>query len=151
MWLTRLSVERPIFIVAVVAAAVLFGWYGYHRMPAELNPRVIVPVVNVTVVYPGASPDEVQDRVTKPLEDAVSSAPRVRDVDSTSLENVSNVTIRFQDGADAGASAAEVRTRVEAARINLPTEAQQPVVARVDTDTQPVMVLGIHLAQPRPG
>src|SRR5207244_12149198 len=124
-------VQRAIFITAVVAAAILFGVYGYHRMPAELNPRVVVPVVNVTVVYPGASPDEVQDRVTKPLEDAVSSAPRVRDVDSTSLENVSNVTIRFQDGADAGASAAEVRTRVEAARVNLPPEPPQPEGAGV--------------------
>src|SRR5438093_1798835 len=120
MWLTRLAVERPIVTVTVVAALVLFGWYGYRRMPAELNPRINLPIVTITTVYPGASPEQVEDRVTRPIEDAVASIARLDYVESTSLESISTITVRLREGTNANEGAAEVRTRVEAARRQLP-------------------------------
>jgi HAE1 family hydrophobic/amphiphilic exporter-1 len=151
MWLTRLSVQRPIFIITLLAALMLFGWYGYRHMPAELNPRVEIPLVNISAVYPGASPAQVEDRVTRPLEDALSTLPHVDSLESTSLENVATIAVRLLEGTDANAAAAEVRTRVEAARRNLPSEVGAPVIARVDADAQPAMVLGVNFARPQPG
>src|SRR5947199_8883606 len=98
MWLTRLSVDRPIFITTVLLALFLFGAYGYSHMPKELNPRVQLPIVNVTAVYAGGGPQQVEDHVTRPLEDAVATLPGLKQIDSLSMEGLASVTVSLQEG-----------------------------------------------------
>src|SRR5438128_232886 len=100
MFITRLSVNKPIVILMAIAAVLLLGVYGFFHMPTELDPQVDIPVVNIMTIDPGATPKQVEERVTRPLEEAVASISRVDSVDSTSLEHVSNVAVRFSEGMD---------------------------------------------------
>src|SRR5437868_7255895 len=151
MWLTRLSVDRPIFIVTVLLALFLFGAYGYSHMPKELNPRVELPIVNVTAIYAGAGPQQVEDRLTRPLEDAVATLPGIKQTNSVSMEGLASVTVTLQERVNPNAALTDVRSRVEAARRTLPSEVSAPEVARVDVDARPLMVLGVSFTQPQNG
>src|SRR5438874_6652352 len=143
MLLTRLAVKQPIAILMAVAAVLLLGIFGYLHMPTELNPQVDVPVINVMTIYPGATPRQVEERVTRPIEEAVSPITGVVGVDSTSFEHVSNVAVKFREGMDPDVASAEVKARIESSHGDLPPEAASPVVSKVDLNALPVMVLGV--------
>src|SRR5512143_2463841 len=100
----------------VLAALAILGVVSYSRLPAELNPRVDIPTLTVTTVYPGAGPREVESLVTRPLEDAVGAVSRVRDVYSSSQESVSIISMDFQMGTDLDKAMSSVREKAEAAR-----------------------------------
>src|SRR5436305_11359666 len=122
MGLTRLSIQRPIVLLMAIAAILILGWRARMNMPAELDPRVDMPVVNIMTVYPGAGPEEVEQRVSRPVEDAVSTVSNVTSIDSRSLEAVSFVTVELKLGTDVNAAAADIRARMEAIRRDLPAE-----------------------------
>jgi HAE1 family hydrophobic/amphiphilic exporter-1 len=143
MGLTRLAIQRPIVLLMAFAAIMLLGWRARMEIPAELDPRVEMPVVNVMTVYPGAGPAEVEQRLTRPLEDAVSSVSNVTGVDSRSLEGVSFVTVKLKLGTDVNSAAADVRARVESARRDLPEDIEPPQVSKFDYNARPVLVLGV--------
>lgn len=143
MWLTRLVVRRPVLLLAALGALVLLGLRAYSLLPAELDPRIELPVVNVLTIYPGASPAEVAREVSRPIEDAVSTTPNVRAVDSRSSESVSLVTVKLKLGVEVSLAAAEIRARVEAARRELPLDVEPPQVTRVDYGARPVMTLAL--------
>ena len=126
MWFTRLAISRPILIWMSLLAIAILGIQAYFRLPAELNPRVDIPTLTVTTVYPGAGPPEIETQLSKPLEDAVGTVGGVKDVYSSSQANVSILSMDFRVGTDLDAAAAEVRGRIEAIRASLPPEAQQP-------------------------
>jgi hydrophobic/amphiphilic exporter-1 (mainly G- bacteria), HAE1 family len=143
MGLTRLAIQRPIVLLMAIAALMVLGWRARMNMPAELDPRVEIPVINVMTVYAGAGPTEVEQRVSRPIEDAVASVSNVTSVDSRSLENVSFVTVKLRLGSDANAAAADVRARIESVRRQLPEDIEPPQVSRFDYNARPIMVLGI--------
>lgn len=143
MGLTRLCIQRPIVLLMVLAAILVLGWRARSLMPAELDPRVEIPVVNVMTVYPGAGPEEVEREVTRPLEDAVTSVGNVTRVSSRSLENISFVTVTLELGTDVNAAAADIRSRVESIRRELPEDVEFPQIAKFDFNARPVMVLGV--------
>src|SRR4051812_49721020 len=109
MGLTRLAIQRPIVLLMAIAAILVLGWRARMGMPAELDPRVDIPVVNIMTVYSGAGPEEVERNVSRPIEDAVASVSNVTDVSSRSLENVSFVTASLKLGSDTNAAAADIR------------------------------------------
>ncbi|MGV3719515.1 MAG: efflux RND transporter permease subunit [Actinomycetota bacterium] len=143
MGLTRLVIQRPIVLLMVLAALMLLGWQSRGKMPAELDPRVEIPMVNVMTVYPGSGPEEIERTVTRPIEDAVSSVSNVTEVDSRSLEGVSFVSVDLKLGSDVNAAAADIRARIESIRRDLPTDIESPQVAKFDYNARPVMVLGV--------
>jgi HAE1 family hydrophobic/amphiphilic exporter-1 len=143
MGLTRLCIQRPLVLLMVLAALMLLGWRARSGMPAELDPRVEIPIVNVVTVYPGAGPEEVERSVTRPLEDAVSTVSNVTSVDSRSLESVSIVSVDLKLGSDVNAAAADIRARIESIRRDLPADIETPQVAKFDYNARPVMVLGV--------
>ena len=91
----KLSISQPVLITMLMSALVVFGLLSYTKLPLDLLPDVSFPLVAVSTVYPGASADDVETSITKPIEEAVSSLNGVQTVNSTSLENVSQVTIQF--------------------------------------------------------
>lgn len=143
MGLTRLAIQRPIILLMAIAALMVLGWRSRMSMRAELDPRVEIPVVNVMTIYPGAGPEEVEQSVTRPLEDAVASVSNVQSVSSRSLENLSFVTVRLKLGSDINAAAADVRARLEAVRRDLPDAIEPPQIAKFDYNARPVMVMGV--------
>src|SRR4030067_968738 len=98
MWLTDVSIRRPIFILMVVLAIIVLGIRSRSMLRTGLNPDVDVPFVSVQTVSPGAGPEEVETQVSKRIEDAVSSVNRIKNVQSTSQEGISIVGIEFESG-----------------------------------------------------
>lgn len=143
MWLTALVVRRPVLLFAVILALLLLGLRALALLPAELDPRVEAPVVNVMTLYPGAAPEEVEQRVTRPVEDAVSAAPNVRSIDSRSSENVSVVTVKLKLGTPVDLAAADIRARIDSIRRSLPAEIEPPELSRVNFGARPVITLSL--------
>ncbi|MCW3096700.1 MAG: Cation/multidrug efflux pump, partial [Chthonomonadaceae bacterium] len=144
MWFTRLAISRPVLIWMALTAIAVLGLRAYTRLPAELNPKVDIPTLTVTTIYPGVEPPEIETQISKPLEDAVGTVPGVRDVYSSSQSGVSIISMDFKVGTDLDAAAAEVRGRVEAVRAQLPAEARPPVVAKLDINALPILYLGLE-------
>jgi len=150
MWFTRLAISRPILIWMALAAIAVLGLQAYTRLPAELNPRVDIPTLVVTTIYPGAGPPEIESQISKPLEEAVGTAPGVKDVYSSSQANVSIISMDFQVGTDLDVASADVRARVEAVRAQLPPEARPPVVAKLDINALPILYFGLESGSQTP-
>ncbi len=148
MGLTRLAIVRPIFIIMVFAALIVLGFQSLGLMPVELFPRIDIPFVSVVTVYPGAGPQEIETLISKPLEEAVSTVTGVKTVQSSSQEGVSVVAIEFNVGADLDVAANEVRSRLDAARAQLPRDTQAPVLFKASLSAIPVLVLGVSGRRP---
>ncbi len=144
MWFTRLAINRPILIWMALAAIAVLGVQAYFRLPAELNPKVDIPTLVITTVYPGAGPPEIEAQITKPLEDAVGTVPSVKSVFSSSQSNVSIISLDFKVGANLDTAVADVRSRIDAARSLLPANSRPPTVAKLDINALPILTFGIE-------
>src|SRR5687768_15388308 len=98
MWLTSVSIRRPVFILMVVLALIVMGFNSIGKMRLELNPNVDIPFVAITTAYPGAGPEEIESQVTKKVEDAVASVNGIKTITSGSQEGLSAVSIEFNLG-----------------------------------------------------
>ena len=126
-----------------ILSFVVLGLVSMTRLGIDLFPAVDFPFVNISTVYPGASPEEVETLVTKPIEDAVAGIEGVKRVESNSSEGFSRVGIEFKLGLDAQGSAAEVREKVAAIRFRLPKEIEDPTIARFDVAALPVAIYAV--------
>ncbi len=148
MWISNTSIARPVFATMVIMSFMVLGIVSMTRLGIDLFPEVNFPFVNVTVVYPGAAPEEVETLVTRPIEDAVAGINGVKRVISTSTEGVSRVGIELRLEVDAQAATAEVREKVAAVRGRLPREIEDPTIARFDVAALPIMVYAVGSSQP---
>ena len=143
MWISDTSIKRPVFATMFILSFVVLGLVSMTRLGIDLFPAVDFPFVNISTVYPGASPEEVETLVTKPIEDAVAGIEGVKRVESNSSEGFSRVGIEFKLGLDAQGSAAEVREKVAAIRFRLPKEIEDPTIARFDVAALPVAIYAV--------
>src|SRR5512142_679721 len=127
MWLTRLAIYRPVFIIMLIGAFLVLGLRARSGMRAELNPNIEIPFVTITAVYPGAGPEEMETLVAKPLEDAVGSVNNVKNVTSSSQESVATVTLELFVGTNMDTALSDARQKVDAARGNLPRDMDPPI------------------------
>ncbi|HEX5069424.1 MAG TPA: efflux RND transporter permease subunit [Vicinamibacterales bacterium] len=148
MWISDTSIKRPVFATMFILSFVVLGLVSMTRLGIDLFPAVDFPFVNISTVYPGASPEEVETLVTKPIEDAVAGIEGVKRVESNSSEGFSRVGIEFKLGLDAQGSAAEVREKVAAIRFRLPKEIEDPTIARFDVAALPVSTYAVSSALP---
>lgn len=148
MWATRLALNRPVTIMVFVVAVVVLGFYSLSRMQVELQPKVDFPVITIITAYPGASPDEVETLVTKPIEDAVAGVEGLRQITSTSQYGVSRVMLEFYIGTDIGQAYIDVQAKINTAIALLPQDAERPVVSKLDTQSQPTMFISLTGARP---
>ena len=143
MWLSDLSIKRPVFITMVTICLMVVGWITYARMPVDLFPDISVPIVVVRTIYPGATPQEVESTISQPIERAVSSLGRVKNVRSSSLESVSTVMVEFDTEYSSKEAADEVRQRVQSVKGSLPADAEDPEVLRFDPAQTPIMSVAV--------
>jgi HAE1 family hydrophobic/amphiphilic exporter-1 len=144
MWLTRLAIQRPVFVIVLMASLLIMGLYSRGRMQVEERPRVDIPFVTVTTTYPGTGPSEMESLITKPIEDSVSGVNNIRIVTSSSQYGVSFVQLEFVVGTNSQFAAQEVRQKVDGARKGLPRDVDPPVVDRFDINAIPVLYLGLE-------
>jgi len=148
MWISDTSIKRPVFATMFILSFVVLGLVSMTRLGIDLFPAVDFPFVNITTVYPGASPEEVETLVTKPIEDAVAGIEGVKRVESNSSEGFSRVGIEFKLGLNPQGSAAEVREKVAAIRFRLPKEVEDPTIARFDVAALPVSTYAVSSPLP---
>jgi HAE1 family hydrophobic/amphiphilic exporter-1 len=143
MSLPRLAVGRPIGAIIIYSIVLLIGLISLVSLPIDLLPDITFPRLTISTDYPGAGPEEVENLVSRILEEAVSSVAGVQDVTSTSSEGSSRVTITFPFGRDLDAAAADVRVAIERTRRRLPDGVETPVVFKFDPSQFPIVQLGI--------
>lgn len=132
-------IKRPVFTTMIVMLLVVFGLGAYPSLGIDLNPDVEYPIVNVTITYTGASPEEMESLITKPIEDAVSSVSGIKTLSSVSREGSSQITLEFEFGTNPKLAANEVREKVAGVRKRLPDEIDEPVVQRFDITAQTIV------------
>lgn len=143
MNIPKLSISQPVFITMIMTALVVVGILGFTRLSVDLLPDISIPTVSISTVYPGASADDVQTNITKPIEEVVSSLNGVKNVRSTSQENLSLVTVEFDINANAQQAAQNVQEKINAIRGSFPRDALSPTVQRFDFSVLPIISLGI--------
>ena len=148
MWISDTSIKRPVFATMVILSFVVLGAVSMTRLGIDLFPEVNFPFINVTVVYPGAGPEEVETLVTRPIEDAVAGINGVKRVVSTSTEGFSRVGVELRLEIDPQAAAAEVREKVAAIRERLPEQIKDPTIQRFDVTALPIAVYAVGSTQP---
>ncbi len=142
MTLTELSIKRPSFVIVIFSALALLAVFGYSMLTYELLPNISIPWVVVSTVYPGASPSEVENSVTKPMEDALSGLEKLERIISASYEGVSVISIEFKKSADVETSLQEAQRRVNQISLNLPKGIRTPVFQKISLAETPVLQIG---------
>jgi HAE1 family hydrophobic/amphiphilic exporter-1 len=142
MQLTNIAIKRPLFMLMVISALLVVGVVSWTRLGVDLLPALDFPIVVVSTVYPGASPDAVDTLVTKKVEDSVASVNDIDYIQSTSVEGLSTVIIVFTDKASKD-SANDVERRVSGIRGTLPTDTRAPSVGKFDPNAQPILQLTV--------
>jgi len=143
MFLSSLSVHRPVFTTMLVVAFVVLGLFGYLNLAVDLMPNVEFPFVTITTIYPGAGPEEIESQITTRIEDAVSTISDIDLMESISRESVSLVLIRFKLEAGADAKANDTRAKVDAILNELPEGAQKPQVMKFEMGARPIISLAV--------
>jgi multidrug efflux pump len=143
MLLPRISIERPVFATVLSLALVVLGIAGWIRLPVRELPNVDFPVVSVSTVLPGASPEVVETEITEILEEELNGVEGIDYMKSTSEEQVSNITIQFDLARDIDAAAQDVRDRVSRVRSQLPDNTEEPQIQKIDADAQAIMWLAV--------
>ena len=139
MFLSTLSIKRPVLTGVIIVGLLFFGLLAYMSLPLNLMPSVDIGVVTVQTVYPGAGPREIEMQVTKKIEDAVSTISGIDYMQSYSMESVSIVVIFFELDVDADIANQEVKDKTAAILNELPDDAQRPVIEKLDFGTEPIM------------
>ncbi|MCC7039471.1 MAG: efflux RND transporter permease subunit [Burkholderiales bacterium] len=144
MWITRVSINNPVFATMVMVALTVLGLFSYARLRVEQMPDVTLPFLVVQTLYPGASPEAIEIDVTKPIENAVNGVSGVKLVRSFTAEGVSSVFIEFRLDTDMMRAMQDVRDKVAVVRPGFPRDVKEPLVVRADTENQePVVSLAV--------
>ena len=148
MTLTELAIKRPSFVVVIFTVLGVLGIFGYSQLKYELLPKMSVPIVTIMTAYPGASPTEVENTVTKPIEDAVSGIDKISRVNSTSMENLSMVSIEFTQAANVDLAVQDAQRKVNQILATLPADVKSPVLSKIALDEIPILRMGVTSSMP---
>ena len=143
MNLPQLAVRRPVTVFMIYLAIALFGLLAITRTPLDLYPEMEFPTVAVITLYPGAGSEDVENGVTKPLEDAVATVSGIDEISSVSQSNMSVVLANFEWGTNLDEVSNDIRSAVDMARDDLADGAETPRLLKLSADMAPVVVLAI--------
>ncbi len=146
MNLAELSIKRPIFITCVVALMITLGIIAFKKMAVDQFPDVTFPIVFVEILYPGASPVDIERQVSKIVEDELSSLPGLDTLSSNNFDSVAAIIIKFRLGTDIKEAEQQVRNRVQNIRNKLPADIHEPTIRRFDPADQPIISIAVNSA-----
>ncbi|MDE8653603.1 efflux RND transporter permease subunit [Novosphingobium album (ex Liu et al. 2023)] len=139
MFLSDISVRRPIVAVVMALLLTIAGVIGYLQLSVREFPATDPPVISIQTTYTGASASVIESRITQPLEDRLAGIEGIETIASQSSDGRSSITVEFRPGRDIDAAANDVRDRVAAGAADRPDDAQPPQVRKTDTDAQPII------------
>ncbi|SFD23794.1 hydrophobic/amphiphilic exporter-1, HAE1 family [Chitinophaga sp. CF118] len=143
MSISEIAVKRPLLILVVFTVLILFGLQSYLGLNYNLLPKMQINVVTVSTIYPGASAAEVENSVTKKLEDAFASIEGLDQVNSTSQEGVSQVTLNLKSNANVDKAERDVQRKADQVMNDLPKGIDKPLVNKVNLEEAPVIRAGV--------
>lgn len=143
MWLTRLALRNPVLILMMALMTIALGAVSLTRLSVDLFPEITIPVIRVATFYSGAGPADIEKAITEPVERAVSAAPGIDRVESTSKQGVSIVSAWFQYDVDLDNAQFEVQQRVAQILNTLPPGIQQPFIIKFDVTNIPVVQVAV--------
>jgi hydrophobic/amphiphilic exporter-1 (mainly G- bacteria), HAE1 family len=143
MWITRVSINNPVFATMMMAALLVLGLFSYQRLNVDQFPDVSFPIVVVQTEYPGASPETVESDVTRKIEEAVNTVSGIKTVSSRSFEGSSRVMAEFDLTTDPAVAAQDVRDKIALVRPGFRREVKEPRISRFNPDDTPIISLAL--------
>ncbi|RYZ43037.1 MAG: efflux RND transporter permease subunit, partial [Sphingobacteriales bacterium] len=141
MKITDISIKRPSLVIVVFTALTLMGLLSYFSLGYELLPKFSSNVVSISTIYPGASPNEVENTITKKIEDAVSSMENIKKINAVSYESLSTVIITLTDKANIDIALNDAQRKVNAILSELPEDVKTPSLSKFSLDDLPVVTM----------
>jgi HAE1 family hydrophobic/amphiphilic exporter-1 len=142
MRVSQFSVHRPIFTIMVVLIVLVLGGISLLRLPIDLMPDISYPTISISCAYENAGPEEIEELITRPIEQAMSAVPGVEELTSVSVEGQGTVRVTFSWGTDLDAAANDMRDRLDRIIDHLPEEADRPTLRKFDLASFPILILG---------
>ncbi len=144
MSIPRFAIHRPIMMAMISSIVILLGAISLTRLPVDLLPDIQQPTITVRMNYPGVGPLEMEELITRPLEQALSATAGLEQLNSTSSEGNSNLRLNFTWGTDLSEAMNDMRTRIDRVRNRLPEDADPPTIFKFDSNSQPIMGIGVE-------
>ncbi|MGI6047318.1 MAG: efflux RND transporter permease subunit [Petrimonas sp.] len=141
MKITELSIKRPVYVIVLFLLLTVLGYLSYKSLSAELMPKFTPPVLNVQIIYPGASPSEVENSLTRKAEDALSSMEGIDQLQSYSFEGMSMLIVSFTYGTDIDKAITDAQNLLSAKRAELPRDILSPTISKISVDEKPILIL----------
>jgi HAE1 family hydrophobic/amphiphilic exporter-1 len=142
MRISRFAVHRPIFTIMVVLMVLLLGTISLLRLPIDLMPDISYPTLSISCSYENAGPEEIEELITRPIEQAISAVPGVEELTSVSVEGQGTVRVTFAWGTDLDAAANDIRDRLDRIIDHLPEDSERPTLRKFDLASFPILILG---------
>jgi hydrophobic/amphiphilic exporter-1 (mainly G- bacteria), HAE1 family len=133
------AIRQPVFITMIMLLAIVIGFLGYRTLPVNLFPDIAIPIVAVSVPYPGAGPESVADQVARPIEDRLNTLNGVKHITSTSNEGFAQIIVEFDTNKDIDIAEQEVRERVNGVMPTLPEDVRDPTFFKFDINDLPIL------------
>ncbi|MBF0224157.1 MAG: efflux RND transporter permease subunit [Desulfobacterales bacterium] len=143
MNIANFSVKRPVLTIMVYLIIIIIGGISLSRLSIDLMPDITYPTLSVSTGYENAGPEEVEELITRPIEEAVTAVPGVEEVNSVSSEGQSSVRVSFAWGTDLDAAANDIRDRLDRVISHLPEDAERPSLRKFDLASFPILILGV--------
>jgi len=143
MKITEVSIKRPSFILVLFITLTFLGLNSYQKLGYELMPKFSAPILTISAIYPGASPNEVENSVTKEIENAISSMENVNKITASSYEGLSVIVIELRNEANVDLALQDAQRKVNATLSNLPDDVKTPSLGKFSFDDLPIINLGI--------
>ncbi|HET9453237.1 MAG TPA: efflux RND transporter permease subunit, partial [Gemmatimonadaceae bacterium] len=144
MFLSDISIKRPVFATMMMVALMVLGIISYRRLAIDEYPDITYPVVMVSTSFPGASPESMMRDVSKPVEEALNTVQGIKEITSTSMEGNSNVRLMFNLGVDIGTALQDVQAKIARIRRQLPPNIDDPIIRHFDPNESPIMAIAIQ-------
>jgi HAE1 family hydrophobic/amphiphilic exporter-1 len=142
MKLSQFSVHHPIFTVMIFLIVIILGFVAFTRLPIDLMPDITYPTLSVSTSYGNASPEEMEELITRPIEEALAAVPGVEEISSTSSEGRSSLRVSFDWGTDLEEASNDIRDRLDRIISSLPEEVERPRLRKFDPSSFPILILG---------
>ncbi|SDE56590.1 efflux RND transporter permease subunit [Riemerella columbipharyngis] len=143
MKIAEVSIKRPSLVIVMLALLIIGGLFSYKSLSYELIPKIETKVITVATTYPGASPSEVENTVTKKIEDAVSSLEGIKHLQARSYESVSVVILNMNNDANVDNTLNEAQRKINAIRSDLPDGAKEPSLSKFSLSDLPILNMGV--------
>src|SRR3954470_15513348 len=147
MFLSDVSIKRPVFATMMMVLLVVLGIVSYRRLAIDEYPDVTYPTISVQTSYPGASPEVMMRQVSKPLEEALNTVQGIKEINSSSYEGGSQVRLSFNLGVDIGVAQQDVQAKVARIRRSLPPNIEDPIIQHFDPNDSPIMSLALQSSE----